>query len=300
MPSDDDMGNSEVGHNALGAGRVFDQGAKLVAEAIGAGALFERRRPGRRSPQRVREQRHGHALHRPALDGNVHSHIDHLLAHAASAATRRACAACASTRCSTGATCRRPARSSTSTRSRSCSRASTASRAATTASPRAAAAWSSPWIATRPTGAWSSAAGDPRARRGAHASRARARPIETFRDEQPGIGDQNLPPFVIVGDDGKPVGPHRGRRRASCSSTSAATAPSRSAGPSRVEQFDKFDRERLPGRVVRRHDAVRRRPASCPSASWWRRPPSTARWASTSRATASASSPSARRRSSAT
>ena len=28
MPSDEDMGNSEVGHNALGAGRVFDQGAK--------------------------------------------------------------------------------------------------------------------------------------------------------------------------------------------------------------------------------------------------------------------------------
>ena len=34
MPSDDDMGNSEVGHNALGAGRIFDQGAKLVAESI--------------------------------------------------------------------------------------------------------------------------------------------------------------------------------------------------------------------------------------------------------------------------
>jgi 2,3-bisphosphoglycerate-independent phosphoglycerate mutase len=32
MPSDDDMGNSEVGHNAFGAGRVFAQGAKLVAE----------------------------------------------------------------------------------------------------------------------------------------------------------------------------------------------------------------------------------------------------------------------------
>ena len=26
MPTDDDMGNSEVGHNVLGAGRVFDQG----------------------------------------------------------------------------------------------------------------------------------------------------------------------------------------------------------------------------------------------------------------------------------
>ena len=40
MPSDADMGNSEVGHNALGAGRVFDQGAKLVANAIADGGLF--------------------------------------------------------------------------------------------------------------------------------------------------------------------------------------------------------------------------------------------------------------------
>ena len=34
MPSDDDMGNSEVGHNAIGAGRVYHQGAALVSEAI--------------------------------------------------------------------------------------------------------------------------------------------------------------------------------------------------------------------------------------------------------------------------
>ena len=40
MPSDTDMGNSEVGHNALGAGRIFDQGAKLVGEAIETGSLF--------------------------------------------------------------------------------------------------------------------------------------------------------------------------------------------------------------------------------------------------------------------
>ncbi|MDR1031409.1 MAG: 2,3-bisphosphoglycerate-independent phosphoglycerate mutase, partial [Treponema sp.] len=26
LPSDDDMGNSEVGHNAMGCGRVFNQG----------------------------------------------------------------------------------------------------------------------------------------------------------------------------------------------------------------------------------------------------------------------------------
>ena len=40
LPSDDDMGNSEVGHNALGAGRIFDQGAKLVAAAIESGRIF--------------------------------------------------------------------------------------------------------------------------------------------------------------------------------------------------------------------------------------------------------------------
>ena len=34
LPSDDDMGNSEVGHNAIGCGRVFSQGAKLVAASI--------------------------------------------------------------------------------------------------------------------------------------------------------------------------------------------------------------------------------------------------------------------------
>ena len=34
MPSDEDMGNSEVGHNAIGCGRVFSQGASLVENAI--------------------------------------------------------------------------------------------------------------------------------------------------------------------------------------------------------------------------------------------------------------------------
>ncbi len=41
LPSDDDMGNSEVGHNAIGCGRVFDQGASLVNKSIETGALFE-------------------------------------------------------------------------------------------------------------------------------------------------------------------------------------------------------------------------------------------------------------------
>ncbi|MFH1143355.1 MAG: 2,3-bisphosphoglycerate-independent phosphoglycerate mutase [Candidatus Eisenbacteria bacterium] len=77
LPSDEDMGNSEVGHNALGAGRVFDQGAKLVNQAIATGALFE----GETWKHLVARCRgRGGALHFVGLlsDGNVHSHQDHL------------------------------------------------------------------------------------------------------------------------------------------------------------------------------------------------------------------------------
>ena len=78
LPSDKDMGNSEVGHNALGAGRVFDQGAKLVEEAIASGKLFDGA-TWREGVERVRQS--GQAMHFIGLlsDGNVHSHIDHLL-----------------------------------------------------------------------------------------------------------------------------------------------------------------------------------------------------------------------------
>ncbi|CAM6037066.1 unnamed protein product [Sphagnum compactum] len=41
LPSDEDMGNSEVGHNALGAGRIFEQGAGLVDSALKTGKLYE-------------------------------------------------------------------------------------------------------------------------------------------------------------------------------------------------------------------------------------------------------------------
>jgi len=76
LPSDEDMGNSEVGHNALGAGRVFDQGALLVNKAIASGRLFE-------TPiwkELIDRARSGGALHFLGLlsDGNVHSHVDHL------------------------------------------------------------------------------------------------------------------------------------------------------------------------------------------------------------------------------
>jgi 2,3-bisphosphoglycerate-independent phosphoglycerate mutase len=79
MPSNADMGNSEVGHNALGAGRVFDQGAKLVANAIATGRIFESDIWGRLTD---RARASAEPLHFIGLlsDGNVHSHIDHLFA----------------------------------------------------------------------------------------------------------------------------------------------------------------------------------------------------------------------------
>jgi 2,3-bisphosphoglycerate-independent phosphoglycerate mutase len=78
LPGDDDMGNSEVGHNALGAGRIFAQGAKLVNQAIEDGSMF------RTDAWSTIMQRHASAgtLHFMGLlsDGNVHSHIRHLYA----------------------------------------------------------------------------------------------------------------------------------------------------------------------------------------------------------------------------
>lgn len=78
MPSDEDMGNSEVGHNAIGAGRVFAQGAKLVAESIASGHLWQ----GHAWQEVVAAAKQGGTLHFLGLfsDGNVHSHIDHLKA----------------------------------------------------------------------------------------------------------------------------------------------------------------------------------------------------------------------------
>ncbi|HEY4222445.1 MAG TPA: 2,3-bisphosphoglycerate-independent phosphoglycerate mutase, partial [Myxococcota bacterium] len=40
LPTDDDMGNSEVGHNALGSGRIVLQGASLVDSALASGKIF--------------------------------------------------------------------------------------------------------------------------------------------------------------------------------------------------------------------------------------------------------------------
>ncbi len=79
LPTDDDMGNSEVGHNALGSGQVFAQGAKLVTASIESGRMF-RSETWQALVGQVRKT--GGTLHFLGLfsDGNVHSHIDHLKA----------------------------------------------------------------------------------------------------------------------------------------------------------------------------------------------------------------------------
>ncbi len=79
LPSDDDMGNSEVGHNAIGSGQVYNQGALLVNEAIADQSLFER--PAWKEISGNARDRKS-TLHFIGLfsDGNVHAHVNHLCA----------------------------------------------------------------------------------------------------------------------------------------------------------------------------------------------------------------------------
>jgi 2,3-bisphosphoglycerate-independent phosphoglycerate mutase len=77
LPSDDDMGNSEVGHNALGCGQVYAQGAKLVNNSIDSGDMYVSQ-TWKLLLDNVKNNKS--ALHFIGLmsDGNVHSNISHL------------------------------------------------------------------------------------------------------------------------------------------------------------------------------------------------------------------------------
>ncbi len=92
LPSDEDMGNSEVGHNALGCGQIYAQGAKLVGESITSGKIYESKTWQLLSDNCLKN---GKALHFLGLlsDGNVHSNISHLIAllrHAREQGVKRA------------------------------------------------------------------------------------------------------------------------------------------------------------------------------------------------------------------
>ena len=77
LPTDEDMGNSEVGHNALGCGQIYSQGAKLVNEAISNNTMYE----SSTWKKLVDYCKNDGTMHFIGLlsDGNVHSHINHLL-----------------------------------------------------------------------------------------------------------------------------------------------------------------------------------------------------------------------------
>ncbi|MDE6726795.1 MAG: 2,3-bisphosphoglycerate-independent phosphoglycerate mutase [Oscillospiraceae bacterium] len=77
LPTDDDMGNSEVGHNALGCGQIYSQGAKLVNESIESGKMYDSS-AWKELVSNVKSK--DSTLHFIGLlsDGNVHSNISHL------------------------------------------------------------------------------------------------------------------------------------------------------------------------------------------------------------------------------
>ncbi|MBQ8171866.1 MAG: 2,3-bisphosphoglycerate-independent phosphoglycerate mutase [Oscillospiraceae bacterium] len=78
LPTDDDMGNSEVGHNALGCGQIYSQGAKLVNESIESGKMYDS--PAWQELAKNAKDKNS-TMHFIGLlsDGNVHSNISHLI-----------------------------------------------------------------------------------------------------------------------------------------------------------------------------------------------------------------------------
>src|SRR6266850_5401117 len=71
------MGNSEVGHLNLGAGRIVLQDLTRINKAIAAGELDRNK-----IAQETFAAARGHRLHLLGLvsDGGVHSHYDHMIA----------------------------------------------------------------------------------------------------------------------------------------------------------------------------------------------------------------------------
>lgn len=76
LPSDEDMGNSEVGHNALGCGQIYSQGAKLVNESIESGKMYESAAWKELVDNCVSKNSTMHFIGLLS-DGNVHSNISH-------------------------------------------------------------------------------------------------------------------------------------------------------------------------------------------------------------------------------
>ncbi len=210
MPSDEDMGNSEVGHNALGAGRIFDQGAKLVANAMASGSLFDGRE-GRVWQDLVARVVEGDSVfHFIGLlsDGNVHSHIEHLftlLRRASEEGVRKARVHVLLDGRDVPAQSALDYIDATEELLESISRAADRDYRIASGGGRMNVTmdrYEADWgIVER---GWAA-----HVRGEARTFRSAREAVLAFRSEDPSLGDQFLPAFAIVDDGGTPVGPIR-------------------------------------------------------------------------------------------
>ncbi|MDQ6955349.1 MAG: 2,3-bisphosphoglycerate-independent phosphoglycerate mutase [Mariprofundaceae bacterium] len=78
LPSNKDMGGSEVGHLTMGAGQILDQGPTRINNALADGSFYQ----SNALAQVINQGQEGGAVHLLGLlsDGNIHSHIDHFIA----------------------------------------------------------------------------------------------------------------------------------------------------------------------------------------------------------------------------
>lgn len=80
LPDDDLMGNSEVGHNALGAGFLIAQGSTLVHQLIQKGEFAKSRVLNELISHTVSEGSAMHLIGLAQRERSVHAHTDHLKA----------------------------------------------------------------------------------------------------------------------------------------------------------------------------------------------------------------------------
>ncbi|MDR1930723.1 MAG: 2,3-bisphosphoglycerate-independent phosphoglycerate mutase [Treponema sp.] len=262
LPSDDDMGNSEVGHNAMGCGRVFNQGAALVSQAIAGGAMFQ----GAAWKEIVSNLtganpagKHAGTLHFLGLfsDGNVHSHLDHLKAmivQAKKEGIKRVRVHVLFDGRDVGET--------SALEYIDPFEAFLKEQSGEGFDARIGSGGGRMWITMDRYGAdWEMVhrGWETHVHGRARAFKSAREAVETCRREIPGIIDQDLKEFVIAGDDGKPIGTiedgdsviyfnFRGDRSLEITAAFEEDGPSKdpSGGPSGGSGFDKFDRGRRP------------------------------------------------------
>ena len=200
LPSDADMGNSEVGHNIMGAGRIFDQGAKQVEAALEFGDIWG-------SAWQDVMSRRDRRIHFLGLlsDGNVHSHIRHLVIlmdrAAADGATRLAVHVLFDGRDVIDGTAEKYLAQLNEAITDITTRHAGVSIVVGSAGGRMNVTmdrYEADWEIVR-RGWEAHCAGTARPFRSAEEA------LATLRAEEPGVSDQYLPAFTVVGGDGAPV-----------------------------------------------------------------------------------------------